>query len=156
MSIKNISELLSEYNGVSEDFRRWKTQVNLLRNTYELDEKASRILVVSKLRGKALNWYYSQTEHLSMNIEELLQEMESMFHQLLRRLDLRRNFEKREWKVNESFSDYCHEKLILGNLVPIDDEDIVDYIIEGIPSESLQNQAKIQLFSSVQDLLKAF
>jgi len=33
---------------------------DLLRATYELNENASKILMGSKLRGKALDWYYSR------------------------------------------------------------------------------------------------
>lgn len=35
-------------------------------------------------------------------------------------------------------------------------EELVDYLIDGISSESLRNQAKMHSFSSVQDLMKAF
>lgn len=49
LSIKNISDLLSEYNGSGDDFERWRAQINLLRDTYELDENAAKVLVGSKL-----------------------------------------------------------------------------------------------------------
>lgn len=49
VNIKSIGELLSEYQGSGEDFEQWKTQINLLRTTYELDENAVKILIGSKL-----------------------------------------------------------------------------------------------------------
>lgn len=148
-SVKNISELLGEYNGSSEEFERWKAQIDLLRNTYELDENTSKILVGSKLKGKALRWYHSRANHLALNVEELLQEMRAMFDQPLGRLEARKKFEAREWRKNEAFNNYCHDKLILGNRVPVTKSELVDYLIDGIPSESLQNQAKMHSFSSV-------
>ncbi|KYN50111.1 hypothetical protein ALC62_00139 [Cyphomyrmex costatus] len=156
INIKNVGELLSEYDGSGEDFQRWKAQANLLCHTYELNENASKILIGSKLRGKAQRWYHSKAEHLSMNTNELLREMESMFNLPLGKLDSRRKFEARTWKTNEAFSDYCHDKLILGNKVPIIQDELIEYVIDGIPSESLQNQARMQSFSSVQELTKAF
>ncbi|XP_070156230.1 uncharacterized protein [Polyergus mexicanus] len=156
LNIKNVSDLLSEYNGSGDDFERWKAQVNLLRDTYELDENAAKVLVGSKLRGKAADWYFSLVEHLSMRVDRLLEKMGTMFNQPLSRLERKRQFENRVWEKKESFSDYCHDKVIKGNKVPIAEEEIVDYIIEGIPSKALKNQARMHSFSTVQELTKAF
>ena len=60
----------------------------------------------------------------------------------------------RTWQTNESFNNYYHEKLILGNLVPIEDAaDLLDYLVDGIPDQTLRNQARMQNFNSVKDLL---
>lgn len=45
---------------------------------------------------------------------------------------------------------------ILGNQVPIANDELVDYIIGGIPDEQLQNQARMQSFASMQSLLTGF
>lgn len=127
-----MTELLSEYTGSGEEFGRWRAQINLLRTTYELDSHAAKILVGSKLEGKAFDWYHFRAEYLSMDLEDLLKEMVVMFDQPLGKLEARRQFERRRWQKDETFADYCHSKLILGNRVPISDEEIVDYIIEGI------------------------
>ncbi|XP_024889023.1 uncharacterized protein LOC112465625, partial [Temnothorax curvispinosus] len=156
LNIKNVCEILSEYDGAGDDFERWKTQVNLLRDTYELDENAAKILVGSKLRGKAADWYSSMAEHLSMRVDRLLEKMGAMFDQPMSRLERKRIFENRVWKRNESFSDYCHDKIIKENKVPIPEEEMVEYIIDGIPWKALKNQARMQSFSTVHELTKAF
>lgn len=156
MSIKNIGELLGEYHGSSDDFERWKTQVNLLKNTYQLDENAARILVGSRLKGKAQEWYHSLANNSILRVDELLERMDAMFNQRMGRLERRRCFETRKWKKTETFREYCHDKLILGNRVPIEREEMVDYVIEGIPSEELRNQAQMHSFESVEALLKGF
>lgn len=130
--------------------------MNLLYEMYELDGNAAKILVGSKLQGKALDWYRSRTEYLSMSLDELFQEMEPMFNQPLGQLEARCQFEDRKWQRSESFSDYCHSKVILGNQVPVANEKIIDYIIDGISSENLQNQARMNSFSSISELLKIF
>lgn len=79
-----------------------------------------------------------------------------MFNQPLGRLESIRRFEDRKWQKSESFSDYCHSKVTLGNQVPIADEEIIDYVINGIPSETLQNQARMNSFASIPELLKVF
>lgn len=98
INIKNVGDLLNEYNGSGEDFERWRAQVNLLCQLYELDDNAAKILVGSKLRGKALEWYRSRAEYLSMNLDELFGEMEPMFNQPMGKLESRRKFENRKWQ----------------------------------------------------------
>jgi len=156
ISIKSIGELLSEYNGSRVDFVRWKAQVMMLWDTYELEENLLKILIGSKLRGKALSWYHSRIEHFEMKVADLLAAMQKMFDHHPGRLELRRKFEAREWRSGESFADYCHHKLILGNMIPISDDDIVDYVIDGIPTEPLQNQARMHSFDKIEDLMKVF
>lgn len=51
----------------------------LLWTTNELDD-ATRILINSKLKGKAFNWYHSRME-FQMSTDELLAAMASMFDQ---------------------------------------------------------------------------
>jgi len=72
------------------------------------------------------------------------------------KLALRKSFERRIWQNKESFSDYFHDKVILANRVPVDDEELTDYIIDGIPDKRLRDQARIQRFNSKSDLLEAF
>lgn len=44
----------------------------------------------------------------------------------------------------------------LGNRVPISDDEILEYVIDGIPDEVLRNQARIRRFSTADGLLEAF
>jgi len=58
--------------------------------------------------------------------------------------------------VAETFSEYFHDKVTLANQVPIEEEEIVDYLIEGMSDVHLRNQAKIQRFTTKETLLEAF
>jgi len=40
--------------------------------------------------------------------------------------------------------------------VPIAKEEMIDYIIDGIPSKTLRDQARMHLFSSVQEIMQAY
>lgn len=80
--------------------------------------------------------------------EELLSKLREMYDSRPNKLELRKKFEARTWKATESFSDYHHDKLIKANEVPIPEDEIVDYLIEGIPDHQLRNQARIQNFQS--------
>lgn len=111
----------------------------MLQTAYHLDENATRVLMSTKLKGRALNWLHSRSEHLTMNIENLLGQMRVMFDHCPTKLALRREFEKRKWQSMETFSAYFHDKIILGNRVPISNEEIVDYILDGIPDTRLRD-----------------
>jgi hypothetical protein len=49
---------------------------------------------------------------------------------------------RRKWEKGESFSDYIHQKIILGNRVPIAEEELVGYIID-VPDRVIRNEARI-------------
>lgn len=59
--------------------------------------------------------------------------MMDMFDLRPNKLEMRKQFEDRTWQNNESFCDYYHDKMIMTTRIPIDDGEIVDYLIDGIP-----------------------
>lgn len=61
----------------------------------------------------------------------------------------RREFEARSWSPGETFADYLHDKVILANRVPISDAEIISYFIEGIPSQDLRTQARVQYYETM-------
>ena len=156
VNVRSVGDLLSDFDGTEGTFRNWERQLQMLIATYQLDQGMSRILIAMRLKGRALSWFHSRPEYVQVTIAELLAEMKKMFDQRENKLKLRRQFEERVWKADEPFSVYLHEKIILGNRVSIDEEDVVDYLIDGIPEVHLQNQAKIQQFESSAALLAAF
>lgn len=69
---------------------------------------------------------------------------------------MRRRFEERVWKRTETFRDYVHEKTILANHLTMVDDEVLSYIIDGIPDVQLRDVARVQGFESSQSLLQAF
>lgn len=74
-----------------------------------------------------------------MNIVSLLQELEAIFDHRPTRLSLRKKFEDRTWKVSEAFAEYFHEKLVLANALSLEEEEIIDYVIDGVLDTQIQN-----------------
>ncbi|XP_043276015.1 uncharacterized protein [Venturia canescens] len=155
-NIRALTELLSDFNGSQDTFTNWEKQLNLIKSSYNLDDDLCRILVGSKLKGKALEWFHSKPEHIEMSLDQFLQEMQTMFDHRPNKVALRRQFENRRWKNGETFNDYHHQKIILANRVGIAEDEIVDYIIDGIPDTRLQDQARMQQFGDKMSLLSAF
>jgi len=59
---------------------------------------------------------------------------------------LRKKFEARKWKPSESFADYFHDKIILAKNVPVNEEEMINYLIDGIPDDHLQNLEDERIF----------
>lgn len=155
-NVRNIKDLLCDFNGTDNEFWKWKQQVELLRNSYSLEDSATRVLISSKLKGKALDWFHSRLEHVVISVSELWEKMRQMFDHRPSKLSLRREFERRVWQAGESFNEYYHSKVILANRVPIDHSELVDYITDGIPDPRLRDQARIQHFTEASGLVEAF
>lgn len=55
-----------------------------------------------------------------------------------------------------SFVDYYHDTVVLANRVPIDETEILDYVIDRISDYQLRSYARMQRFEAVSELLDAF
>jgi len=82
--------------------------------------------------------------------------MDQMFDLRPGKLALRREFESLIWKGGEPFCDYYHDKMILANRIPVAEDEIIDYLIEGVPNQRLQNQARLMNYRTGAQLLKVF
>lgn len=156
ININTIAELLEDFSGDGETYGNWEKRVGLLRLTYDLDDNMMKILIGSRLKGRASAWFHSKAEHVEMTLDELLASLKAMFAHRSNKVAGRKLFENRIWKKGEAFGDYLHDKIIMANRIPIDDSEMVDYIIEGIPDLTLRDQARIQRFTSTADLMRAF
>jgi len=113
-------------------------------------------LISSRLRGRAAQWLHSRSEYIEMTMDGLLEKMRSAFDCRPSRMERRKKFESRTWNSGETFADYYHEKLILANQVPIDDSELMDYLIDEIGDASLRNQTRIHQYDSTGAVLEAF
>ncbi|XP_043498670.1 uncharacterized protein LOC122521973 [Polistes fuscatus] len=146
----------NKVTGEMGEYENWERQLRMLRATYSLNDNQVRMLISMRLKEKALEWFYSKSDYVTIPIEELLADLRSTFCHRQNRIVLRKIFEERVWRKDESFREYVHNKVILGNKVPIHEDEIVDYIIEGIPDANLKNQAKINRLRTKADILEAF
>ncbi|XP_078051649.1 uncharacterized protein LOC144477786, partial [Augochlora pura] len=156
MPWKEVRDMVGDYDGSSRDVETWEKQIRQLVWTYRLSEQTAKTMVCQKLKSRALRWYHSRPDCVELTYDQLLCELRNMFGQRASILSLRREFERRIWMVEETFSDYVHDKLVLGNRVPISDNEIIDYIVDGIPDENLRSLARVQRFQTTGALLRAF
>ncbi|KMQ87901.1 hypothetical protein RF55_12692 [Lasius niger] len=150
-------ELVGFFDGSAGTFRKWEQQVGLLcaTCTYHLDDDRAKLLVSNKLKGKAKNWFQAENT-IIISLDEIMDGFRKMYDHHPLRVALRKKFEAREWKSSENFADYFHDKIILAKDVPIDEEEMVDYLIDGIPSDHLQDLARMKEFSRKEEMLRVF
>ena len=115
---------------------------------YNPDDNSTKVLIISRLKDRALNWFHSKAEHLALSIPDHLRDMQQMFDFRPAKVTLRKEFEVRMWQSGKSFANYFHEKLIVVNRVPILDEEVIDYIVDGVNDELLRNQDRLINFKS--------
>jgi len=139
LGITAIADLLCYFNGDTGDYGNWERQLTLLRRAYGLTEGYTQILISMRLKGRALEWFHSDPAHIESSVDDLLSELREMFDHRPSKIELRRTFEQRIWQKGETFHDYVHAKTILGNRVPIDKNEVLDYIIDGIPVTNLRD-----------------
>lgn len=156
LTIAAIADLLSIFDGDSDSFLVWEEQVRYLRTAYQLTDDLLKAIIVQRLKGKAYEWFHSKKEYIHLAVDDLLIELKQMFHRRVSKMELRRQFEDRKWTSDESFSNYFHQKVILANRIQIDEEEMIDYAIAGIPDRALRDQARIHGHKTKNTLLSAF
>lgn len=156
INITMLAELLSIFSGNAETYETWERQARFLKEAYRLDDATMKILIGTRLKGKAMEWFHSKPEYIALDPESLLSELKKMFHHRPNKIAMQRKFEERTWNKTETFHDYVHEKTILANHLNMDDDEVLGYIIDGIPDVQLRDVARLQGFNSMQSLLRAF
>ncbi|XP_043065023.1 uncharacterized protein LOC122320749 [Drosophila ficusphila] len=155
VSLNIIKDMLPEF-GNKSPVNIWVAQLKTVAEIHNLDDNMLRLLIMTKLKGEALTWLYDTNDRLSFSINEILNQMMAKFGTKQNKMCLRRQFEKRNWLVEENFAAYYHQKISLASQIQLDEEELLDNIIEGIPDDHLRQQAHMQCFKQPAQMLKAF
>ena len=115
MNIQVVVDLLRTYAGELGEYDKWEKQLQLLRETFRINDEQTKILPGMRLKGKALEWLHSKPDHMSMPVQLLLSELREMFSHRPIVLTLRKMFAERTWKQGETFREYVHDKIIMAN-----------------------------------------
>ncbi|XP_067633790.1 uncharacterized protein [Eurosta solidaginis] len=154
--LSDVKELISEFSGNGDCFKMWQTQLQNIRSVYNLADNNMRALIANRLKVNAFKWLHSRADLITMPFDKFLLEMSSLFEEKASKLMLKRKLEARRWLISESFEEYFHAKLILANRILIEEDELVEYLVEGIPKEALRSQAKMQRFRNKYEFLDEF
>ncbi|XP_036345836.1 uncharacterized protein LOC118755096 [Rhagoletis pomonella] len=155
ISLEMIKTLVPDYDG-GLNFSIWIAQLKSVADAYTVNENELRVLMLSKLKGKAQKWLQSKPDFAIKSVNNLIDEMNEVFGLKENRILMRRRFEARKWKAGEKFVEYLNDKVILANPLQLEEEEIVEYVIEGISDYRLRTQAYLQCYSTKAQLLQAF
>lgn len=123
-------------------FSRWRRFVWKMETTSRITSMG--IWFYESLKGTMLSSGSTRSRIIwNLAIYELSNEIANIFDHRPSRLALRREIEITSWQSKQQFAYYCHDNIILANRAPIDEKEIVVYLIDGI-----QNQASVQMFST--------
>lgn len=155
IGMQDVGNLIPEFSAdADEDIVGWLERVEGIMTVYGVEKKRLLLIALSKLRGRALRWFNSCPKHIELDYEQFKVKISEMFTCKEDKVRLMRKFETRKWMVDESFSDYFNDKIILGNKLKLEEKDMIIYIIEGLNNPSLQCQAKMKEFTSLGQMLR--
>ncbi|XP_062703062.1 uncharacterized protein LOC134287772 [Aedes albopictus] len=155
--MEEISALLPDFSGsTQENVNHFINIVQHTKQVFKISEEIMKLLVFKCLKGNAQVWFTSSPELMSMEFEDFLASLKMTFvlHESL--FQVRKRLESRKWRENETFGQYCCEKRILAVPLRLRESEFVEYLVEGIPDQQLKNQARMQNFSTVADVSRAF
>ena len=136
----DVIHFLPEFEGNGlENVSNFVQTVRQIKNQFGIGDNEMKFLVIRKLRGKAQKWLLSIPNYILMTFNEILQNLTTMFFIPENRFEIKRNMEKRKWERGESFVQYCTEKRLLSQGLNLTDQEMVMYVIEGIPDTRLRD-----------------
>ncbi|XP_073835260.1 uncharacterized protein [Musca autumnalis] len=126
-----VSKFLPNFDG-STDANFWVSQLRELQQLYNLSDNMLRVLFPMKLVGKPLYWLQSRRHTVLEELSEVFSQFCLMFGSNYSKLATRRRSERRVWQFGENFANSCYEKIQLGEKLNFQEDEMVEYIIDGI------------------------
>lgn len=121
--------------------------------SFNLNDSMSKVLLTMRLKGRAADRVHSRANNVTMSGDGMLAELKGMFLHRRSRIVMKSRFED----SSSLFSDFVYEKVILANAVPIaDQEELLEYVIEGIFVSVKIKQTYVQRFRLLDTLTQAF
>lgn len=87
---------------------------------------------------------------------ELSKNLQAAFTVSINVYHLRKQLANRTWSGRERFEEYYQSKRIIAQKLNLPEEELVEYLVEGIEDQTLRNQARIRNFKTVNEMLQAF
>lgn len=108
VNISAIADLLYNVDGTYDMLERRVKEL-------EVSDNMTKLLFGSQLKSNALEWLHPRSEYISISLDDLLSSLKEIFYHFENVFVAKRNFEAHTWRKEESFSEYLHQKVILGN-----------------------------------------
>lgn len=119
-------------------------QIRTVNKIFGVNETDLKLLILRKLSGAAEEWFQSKPIHIQMSSYQLLEELEHVYGDRSRLVNLQEEFLNRKWRwrENEKFTNYYQEKIKLGSNFNFPENILVKKIIDGIDNNEWERQIK--------------
>lgn len=64
---------------VFDTYETWERQVVFLKDAYKLSDDLTKVMIGSRLKGKASDWLHSRLEYITMSVDDLLRKKKTYF-----------------------------------------------------------------------------
>ncbi|XP_063994848.1 uncharacterized protein LOC135172624 [Diachasmimorpha longicaudata] len=137
--LRQQSRHLGNFDGSAGMFHGWEKQRRLLCTSYHLEDDRAKILIGNKLKGRAKESFRTESS-MALSLDEIFAGLKKMY----------------DHHPAQIFADYFHTKIILARDVQIIEDELVDYLIDGIPCDHLQDLARMKDFCDKEEMLRVF
>nr|XP_029732879.1 uncharacterized protein LOC115268848 [Aedes albopictus] len=157
LRLEDIADFLPVFAGRNdEDINHFIATIENTKRALGLDDETMKLVVIKQLKDSAKDWLHTMTDFMLKTYEETLENLRGMYGFTVNRVELRKCLEKIQWHGREPFVDYCQSKKLIALKLNIEENELVEYIVEGIADLTLKNQARIQNFKTVAEIIQAF
>ena len=155
---EEISLMLPSYSGsAEEDVNHFVAILENTKQALNIDDFIMKLVVIRNLKANALSWLHSQADFMTKDYAEIIRSLKVFFDRPINTFEIRKRLEKKTWSgLFETFADYCQAKKVLAQKLKMPDQELVDYIVEGILDPVLKNQARMSNFKTVTEIVQAF
>ncbi|XP_056634192.1 moesin/ezrin/radixin homolog 1 isoform X1 [Diorhabda sublineata] len=145
LSLQNaeISALIPKYFGKpEEDIASWLFRIENLQQRFGLTSDHIVAIAISKLRGGALT-HFQRNVPINPSYDEFKENMLGRY--------LEPYFSRRKWLREENFLDYFEDKVTLGELLKLDETEVIKCIIQGISDRKVKNRFRKCKFQTIDE-----
>lgn len=152
-----VASMLPKFSGhFQEDVDHFLKILCNTKQALNVDDQVMKLVLIKQLTGKALHWLHSHADFMMKSFNELSGDLRAMFAVPVNNYQLRTELARRTWSGKEPFEEYCQLKRLLARKLDLPEKELVEYLVEGIEDQTLRNQARIQNFGTVNEVIQAF
>lgn len=154
---EELSSMLPTFSGqYQEDVNHFLKTLANTKQALNLNDQTMKMVLFKLLKGKAQHWLHSNADFMLKSYDELTTNLQAMFTININAYQLRNQLARRTWSGQESFEEYYQAKLSLAQKLNLPEKEFIEYLVEGIEDQVFRNQARIQNFKFVHEMVQAF
>lgn len=148
---KRVSKLIPEFDGTGME--RFRKRVENIKQEYKCEEEKMKLEIIPKLVGPAKDWFDCSAENVLLSYDELMGKLATLFNVKEDKIKKRRDLEQRKWRAGERLAVYVRAKMMLAEELKLEEEELMEYIIDGVDDTHMKVQLQIAQIRTVRELI---